>query len=336
MIAYLLFFLLLYFITRKYNSALLKATIIFYIIASICGIYTQTYITTPTYTTFFSVIFHLGVLFLFIMPLISFARNKHIFVKPSYSSFKNLSIFLICIQLFSIIYFVPYDIEILLNGNFQELRNAVIYDDVSLAGAGILRTIAGVASFFYCVNILLWFYSITFLKESKIFNALLFITSTSRIFQALSYVGRDGILFWIFSVLFSFLLFYPFMNETIKKSVKKALVWVGGFAIFLLAAISSSRFEGSDNGTLDSLIDYFGQPLANFGQLFDKFHEYSGTRAIFPWLYGETGATGNDAVTGAMDFYMQYGFSSNIFFSFVGSFYKAWGALTTNIISICC
>lgn len=335
MIFYLLFFLLLFFFTNKYNNKLLNAIIIFYIVASICGIYTQLHISTTAYTTPLSVIFHLSILFLFISPIISYAKHKHNFIPPSYSSFKTLSLFLISIQLFSIIYFIPYDIAIFLRGNFVEQRNEIVYDSVKLAGTGIFRTIAGVSSYFYCINILLWFYSISFLNESKTFNTLLLLTSTSRIFQAFSYVGRDGILFWIFSMVFSFLLFHPYMKKVILKKVIKVFFVIGSFATFLLAIISISRFENSNNGIFNSLIDYFGQPLSNFGQLFDKFHEYKGTKAVFPWFYGEKGITGNEAVSNAIDFYNKYGFASNIFFSFVGSFYKAWGPIITLIIGIC-
>ena len=341
MVVYLIWFILLFLITKKYKAPILNVVILFYIAASACSIYTHYIITPEAYSTFLSITFHLLVLTLFIYPVVVYGKNErfHKIIQMDEERFTTLSYVLIVLQAFSTLYFLYYDVELFASGDLGALRNAASFgEDVSYTGKGIDRTIAGVGAYYYCINILFFFYSLAFLHKSKWFNLLLIITSSSRIFHAFSYLGRDGILLWLFSFIFSFFLFKPYLGEKAKGQVKMVFVYVGGIAIFLLGAISLSRFgTDSSNGLMDtfnSLVDYFGQPLNNFGQLFDKFHEYSGTKTIFPWFYGGTGTTGNQAVTGAVDFYNRYGFFSNIFFSFVGNFYKAWGPWLTLSIAI--
>lgn len=337
MLVYLLFFIIIYLKSCRYNSSLLKVVLLFYIVASLCAIYTHIFIAPEAYSTFTSIVFHLLVILLFLLPIINYAKREQTrkLILMKYSAFKVLAYFCIVLQLYSIAYFIPYDIKIFFSGDLGALRSALTNGEVdSFTGGGILRTIAGVASYYYCISILLFFYSIAFLEEKKSFNILLLVSSLSRVFQSFSYVGRDGIIFWIFSFVFSFYIFKPYISDDVLKKIKSLFVVFGGFALLLLTAISMSRFSGTDKGVINWLIDYLGQPLNNFGQLFDKFHEYTGNRSLWPWFYGETGARGVDAVTSTMDFFKTYGFNSNIFFTYVGSFYKAYGPIVTLMLSI--
>lgn len=334
---YLIFFISVYLLTRKYNSYLLRIVLMFYIVAATCSLYTHLFITPEAYCTFSSIIFHLFTLYLFIFPIIAYSKQDRtrsiILLKPT--AFKVLTYFCISLQIFSIAYFIPYDLKIFFSGDLGALRSALTNGEIdTLSGGGILRTIAGVASYYYCISIILFFYSIAFLKNSRRLNALLLISSLSRIFQSFSYVGRDGIIFWIFSFAFSYCIFKPYLSDENNKRIKSVFIGCGGFAIILLGAISLSRFSGTDKGVINWLIDYFGQPLNNFGQLFDKFHEYTGNSSIWPWFYGNKGARGADAVKASAEFYNIYGFNSNIFFSYIGSFYKAYGPVLTLFLSI--
>lgn len=336
MISYFIFFLLLFLICRKYKSSVLNAVLLFYVAAAICGWYTHIFITPSAYYTFFSIFFHLLTLFLFLLPVIVYGRyeKKREIILMDYSRFKGFSFALIILEAFSVLYFLYYDITLFTSGDLGALRNAMIYEGESYTGGGILRTIAGVGAYYYCVSLLFFFYSLAFLKESKLFNLLLLLTSTSRIFHAFSYIGRDGILFWAFSFIFSYLVFKPYLSYESKKFVKKSSFLMGSMAMLLLVAISVSRFQTTDSGVVNGLIDYFGQPLNNFGQLFDKVDTYAGTKNIFPWLVGSTGYSGKEAVSETTDFFNQYGFNSNSFFTFIGSLYYAWGAIITFLVSL--
>lgn len=337
MLLYFLFFyyLYLYYYNRKYKSPLLDFILLFYIAASVCGILTHYIAHQDAYSTILSIIFQIACLYLFIRPIIVYGKNgqdRQIILLDD-KRFKILSYTLIVLQLFTIAFFAKSDFLMLQRGDLAQIRAEIIHAELG-SGASIWRTIAGVASYYYCFNILLFFYSLAFRQDNKFFLFLLIASSISRIFHALTYMGRDGVLFWILSFAFSYYLFLPYLKEKAKRHMFFVFLGFGGFAITILGAISISRFENTGNGTLLSLIDYFGSPLNNFGLLFDRFHEYQGTKILFPLLWGERGISGAEAIENAENFYLRYGFYSNSFFSFVGNMYKAWGPFITLLISL--
>lgn len=333
MIAYLLFFIFLYLTYRRYKSWLINGSILYYIAAACCGLLTHYLIKPEAYSTFLSVIFHLLVLFLFLKPILEYGKREKVrsFLLLDNQRFTILSYSLIGLQLFSIIFFAPDVFEMLARGDLGQVRSEILSAG---RGTGSLpRTIAGVASFYYGYNLLLFFYSLSFRNDSRRFLFLLMLSSVSRIFHSLTYMGRDGILFWILSFVFSFFVFKPYLSDKAKNVVKWSALLIGSFAFLLLGAISISRFSGTDSGTLLSLVNYFGQPMNNFGMLFDRVHEYDGTKTIFPLLFGEKGISGADAIDAAENFVLRYGIASNAFYSFVGNFYLAWGPFITLFIA---
>ena len=335
MIIYILFFIFLFRYYKRYKSPIVSFVLIFYLLASICGFLTHYFIEPEAYCTFLSVPFHCVCLFLFIYPIIIYGkgeRNRCFLLIPE-GRFKLIVYVLIGLQTFTILFFAGFVFSLLARGDLMQIRSEMLAGDLDI-GASLGRTIAGVASYYYCFNILLFFYSLAFRKDSKWLLILLMLTSTSRIFHALTYMGRDGILFWILSFVSTFFLFKPYLKSDALKLVRRIFLITGGFAITLISLISISRFGNSDIGVFGSLISYFGQPINNFGQLFDKFHEYSGTKSIFPMLYGGRGTSGSEAISNAESFFARYGFASNIFFSFVGNMYRAWGPILTLIISV--
>ena len=334
MIVYLLFFIFLFISYRKYKSWLINGSLLYYIAAAFCGLLTHYLIKPEAYSTFLSVIFHLLLFYLFLKPVLTYGKREgnRAFLLLDNKRFQILSYALIGLQLFSILFFAKDDFTMLARGDLSQIRSEILSAG---RGTGSLpRTIAGVASFYYGYNILLFFYSLSFRKDSRSFLFLLIFTSSSRIFHSLTYMGRDGILFWILSFIFSFLIFKPYLPDKSKRMVKWIAIVIGSFAFLLLGAISISRFSESDSGTLLSLVNYFGQPMNNFGMLFDRVHEYEGTKSIFPLLFGEKGVGGAEAIEAAESFMIKYGIASNAFYSFVGNFYLAWGPFLILLLAI--
>lgn len=334
MLVYVIFFSFLFFYYRQYKSPVLNYVLLFYLAAAICGVIVHYFVSSATYCTFLSVPFQIVIFFLFILPVIGYGKQEQSrrFVLLDNNKFLTLSWVLILLQLFTIIFFIGFDVALLRRGNFNQLRSELIMGQLNM-GASLGRTIAGTASYYYCLNMLLFFYSLAFRKDNKYFLILLIVSSSSRIFHALTYMGRDGILFWILSFVFSYQLFKPYLNEESRRVSRKFFTIIGGFAVVLLGAISISRFSNSDSGTFLSIVNYFGQPIDNFGRLFDRFHEYKGTKALFPIFFGEKGSYGASAISKAEDFYLRYGFYSNTFSSFVGNMYSAWGPVLSLIVA---
>lgn len=330
---YFLFFLWQYISNKKYKSSILNSVFLYYVAASLCAIITHYKLAPEYYHTIVSVFFHLLIFYIFLTPIIQYGKleNRRGFLLLDENRFKLLSYSLIGLQLFSIAFFAREDFAMLVRGDFSQIRAELLAQ--GRINGSIFRTVAGVASFYYCYNIILFFYSLSFRKDSKLFLMLLIVSSASRIFHSLTYMGRDGILFWILSFAMSYFIFKKYLGNDIKKFLRKIFIFIGGFAFLLLGAISLSRFSDSDIGVIYSLVDYFGQPINNFGIMFDRFHEYKGTINVLPLLYGQKGDTGGDVLASVDDFIAKYGFANNSFKSFVGSFYIAWGPFLTLIIS---
>ena len=138
---------------------------------------------------------------------------------------------------------------------------------------------------------LLLFFVYSIIGNNKLKCILLLISSVSEPLHILSYVGRDGVVFWLFSFIFLFLLFRPFMQKDMSKRILK---YFGiGAAILMLPflAISVSRFDSTDAGTGGAMISYMGQSFVggpaymgiddkpfNEGASFPLFYEITGIR----------------------------------------------------------
>ena len=119
MVVYLIWFILLFLITKKYKAPILNVVILFYIAASACSIYTHYIITPEAYSTFLSITFHLLVLTLFIYPVVVYGKNErfHKIIQMDEERFTTLSYVLIVLQAFSTLYFLYYDVELFASGD---------------------------------------------------------------------------------------------------------------------------------------------------------------------------------------------------------------------------
>ena len=335
-VAYLIFFIILYRNCKKrYKSPVLNFVLLFYVAAAVCGVMLH-FGETGNPCTLFSFIYQIIIFAFFLKPIITYGKHerKRKFVLLSNRCFKQLSYILIGLQVFSIIFFIGYDISLLMRGDFLQIRSEMLTSGEDGLGASLSRTIAGTSSYFYCYNILLFFYSLAFRQDKKWLLILLAVSSTSRIFHALSYMGRDGLLFWILSFLFSFFLFQPYLNERAKCLIRKVFYICGTFVITLIAAISLSRFGESDQGVFWSLVSYLGQPIDNFAKMFhSNFAEWKGLRALFPLLFGAETTSATELLNSVDDFETKYGFKNNVFFSFVGNMYMAIGPFFSILLS---
>ena len=247
-IAYVIFFLILLDKCRKYKFPALNFVIFFYLIASVSGVLMNFFITDNPCTVF-SFAYQVLIFYLFLKPIIYYGKHERQrkFVMISDRGFLLISYALIGLQLFAIAYFIAWDVRLLTSGDLGQVRSELIESESNELGTSIFRTIAGTSSYYYGYNILLFFYSLAFRKDHKLILVLLILSSTSRIFHALTYMGRDGLLFWILSFVFTFFMFKPYLGKEADKLVKKVFVVCGTFAVLLIGAITISRFGESDD-----------------------------------------------------------------------------------------
>lgn len=209
--------------------------------------------------------FFLLTLIFFLLPARIFNETKtHSLVLPSKEFLDVFSTVLIVLSFFSIIFFSS-TVSMIFRGDLGELRND-LYAGNEYVEAGLANTIASVSSSLYVVAILLFFiYSA--LGGSKIRCFLLLVSSISEPMHVLAYVGRDGIVFWLFSFLFLYAFFKPFLSDKTNKTILKTFVMSSAALLIPFILISISRFAGKDIGTQGSFISYLGQSFIN-GPLF--------------------------------------------------------------------
>lgn len=118
------------------------------------------------------------------------------------------------------------------------------------------------------VSFVLFFYSITYLKKSRIFNVLLFISSFGCLIASVVGVDRSVFFYWIIDFIFIYILFRPYLSRRVRQRaliLGAALIAIAGSYILM---ITTSRFEGRE---LESMLDYMGQNYLNFCWFWDSY-----------------------------------------------------------------
>lgn len=275
----------------------------------------------------------LALLLCFLIPYTKLDETEIKQIRLPSIRFLNLfSIFIIGISLYSIAYFSKSILYIFSLNSLGDARNA-LYEGESYVENGLANTIASVGASMY-VFALLFFFIYNILGIGKKKQILLIIGSLSEPLHILSYVGRDGVVFWIFSFIFLFLFFSPYLSEIKYKEIKKYII-VGSILLTIpFLAISVSRFDSSNVGTFGSMFTYLGEGFVN-GPLFmgieDKPYR---SGACFPLYYQITNTTQTikSGIGGGM---LQYGeWRSWTFSTFVTSLYINVGLLGVLLIAI--
>lgn len=200
-------------------------------------------------------------LLLFLLPFKRFQEQQiSSIVLPNRKILDLFSSFIIVISFYTIIYYASTVRNIFALASLGDARTAVYLGEV-YTDTGIMNTIASVGGSLYVFALLLYFiYSA--IGDCKRRAMLLLISSVSEPIHILTCVGRDGIVFWIFTFGFLFLFFYQFIAQDFRKSILKSFIIGACLLLLPFMAISISRFgedsvEKYDTGS--SLVVYMGQ-----------------------------------------------------------------------------
>lgn len=188
---------------------------------------------------------------------------------PSRQFLDIFSTIIIILSFYAIIYYASTVRFIFSLGDLGAARD-IRYLEGEFVETGLFNTIASVSSANYVFAIVLYFIYKTF-DNSKTRCRLLFISSFSNAIHVLSFVGRDGIVFWLFTFVFCWAFFSPYLQIDTRKKIRKIFT-IGGAVLFIpFFMISISRFAGSTEiatgGTTGSIISYMGQSFVQ-GPLF--------------------------------------------------------------------
>lgn len=281
----------------------------------------------------FGVFAFIILIFLFLYPFYRFKENnvKEIAI-PSDQVLEVFSCTVIVLSFFAIIYSIPTVVSLFRSGvalrvlrnNFGNVRESYV------STSGISNTIASVASSMYPFAIMLFY--IYYIKgKHPIKCLLLFISSSSNIFHVLTFVGRDGVVFWMLSFLSMHFFFRDYLNIYQRKTVRRVFIVAAIVALLPFIAISISRFSSysAENGTIKSILSYLGQMIPNYLLYFDIRMDHYNYGVSFPLFWEITGQQQPTSVR-----WMDGGTESNVFGTFLKSFNINFGVLGTLIVAL--
>ena len=270
---------------------------------------------------------------LYLFPIYYFKENRtEEIIVPSISVLDVFSGILIIISLFSIFFYLPSVIKMFRSGTALRLLRINLDNTLAEYGntGGTWNTIASVSSSMYPFAIMLFFIYYIFGNRPKR-CVLLFISSTSNIIHVLSFVGRDGVVFWIIEFLVMYILFRNYLNKRQRRNIKKIVSIGVAFSIIPFIIISVSRFgDGNEKfGTLKSILAYLGQMVPNYLLYFDIKNQY--------YIYGTSFPLFWEIIRKEKPISMRWidgGTESNVFGTFIKSYNINFGVIGTIIIGM--
>lgn len=176
---------------------------------------------------------------------------------------ENLLIFS---QLLSIAFFLPFATSAL-SGDPNDNRLFLDERMEILGTYGLINTLSGAASQLFSASLVLAFIRLA-AKKNQGRNVLrasfLVLSSFSYVIYIFAYVGRDGVVYWLMTVVALYLVFRSHLASVDKKKI--IAVGLIGAAVLLIpfSIITVSRFFDVDQGAGWSLFEYFGAQIHNF------------------------------------------------------------------------
>ena len=229
-------------------------------------------------------------LLLLLIPARGFKDNAVTqLVLPSRQALNVMATVIIVLSIYSLIYYSS-TVSTIFTMDLGDARTD-LYLGEEYVEAGLMNTIASVSASLYVFALLLFFIFLT-IPSSKFVRTLLLISSLSEPLHILAYVGRDGVVFWLFSFVFLYTIFRNYMEPASKSFLKKIFIVAGVILIIPFMLITISRFGdgGNNQGAFDSIINYWGQgyiqgtlymgienkPPISHGSSFPLFYELTG------------------------------------------------------------
>lgn len=304
-----------------------------YMVGALLGVvdlFVETYHAPYSSHFWFPLLLFLFTLILFLLPFSAFNENRiRQIVLPSKKLLNLFSSIVIILSFYAITYYSSTVIMIFTSGDLSALRNMRYSTGEEFVEGGVLNTIASVSASLYVIALLLFFVYVC-MGNSKTRCILLLVSSLSEAIHILTFVGRDGIVFWIFSFIFLFLLFKPFLPIRRVKKLMRYFV-IGAIAMMIpFVAITSSRFDGSDTGVGGSIVSYLGQQFVNGPIYFGLENPPVKRWASFP-LVREVFHIPDPREAGIFEIGE---WKSNGFSTFLSSFHSNFGYLGMYVVAI--
>lgn len=332
---YLIFFSILFLYNyRKHGFTPSSFLLAIYLTASVMSLILMYYFQTfdDKKISFAAVSFHIVCLYLFLSPIIYFGNiDIKTIIFPPYSILKYLIGLIVILSFISIA--VSWQ-KMKIAFSFNELKEArrlhnlrELYDD----DRNIFTYLGTIGQHLSIFAMLFFFHFVVTYPQKKIIQMFLFLSSFAVVFANLAIVGRDGIVRWVFFMIFCFSLFRNSISQRVKSYIYR-LFLIGAIpAIYVFSLITDSRFSDRNQGILYFICSYIGQPFLYFSYNFNAFMlGTSGGRMNFPIFFPKSERVLMNNLNDT--FYADY--NLNTFPTFVGSFYIDLGLLKTLLLAI--
>jgi len=230
------------------------------------------------------------------------------------------------VSLMSVLFFLPRAFGNLNVGldNINDVRDAVHEGGTNLGYFGFFM---GAATYFFIIQIVLYFVRIVIIQKNDLLSYLILVSSFSFPLYTLSYMGRDGVIFWALSFVSCFFVFRNYIAKKERKFLLKIGMAFGLLAFIIFIAISIGRFVVGGGGELDdALLIYLGCGPINFA---DEWNMH------FPYAWG-AGLLSLDSFNSFTNIYYSRGadFMVNSFSTFVGTFLQNFPPLVILLLAL--
>lgn len=167
----------------------------------------------------------------------------------------------------ALVFFLPFSVKALIGDIGSNRLNFEPFRD-SLALYGLINSFFSLVGNLFPLSILLAFVNLATIGRggSTRRAKILLLLSSVYIVYVFAYVGRDGLVYWVFSLVFLYLLVKGFIPTAKRRTLKNTALIVAVPAIIGFSLITTSRFSGEDKSVLSSLFVYAGSQVFNFNE----------------------------------------------------------------------
>jgi len=335
---FVVFLIVLIFYTRKYGLNIGSLLLILYtvVFAAAIPLYYGYDKYSDVHVSFFSMIYLVVIIFIWLMPILIFSTKEYTFSEYySVHKFNALSYTVIISGILTYVFLLPAGIQnITTSADISYIRDSALRGEIDIySDNDFVNFIISNLSIFYPLTILLYFYSIIFLKKKRLFNFLLFFSSTAFIVISLLYVARGDIVYWALMYLFMYVFFRKYLDYDQQKKIIFPFLIAVFLGVIYFTIISLARFATYDHGPLFGILDYWGQPAINFGDYFDHFTVFQHGTLNFPFIQRVLGMPHREGVYVYFDqASTETGYYLGVFYTFIGSFFIDFGLIGTTIL----
>ena len=137
------------------------------------------------------------------------------------------------------------------------------------------------------IFLLLFFFYFTFIEKRYYLKIALLLSSLCSIYYGVFASGRTNLIYWILTFVACISIFLPDLRK--QKTKFRRIVWVFIFVAVVLTIYfvntTVGRFEFSEGGVKESLLEYSGKSFLVFNDFFQNFPPgHFSLRRIFPFL----------------------------------------------------